>query len=341
METRIHHAPTPYLRAQRKKKKPIFKIIISVFFLLVLAYLILFLIVVPERPDYPFFEGDKKPLVIAHRGGAALAPENTLLAFEQALELGVDVIEFDAHMTRDGHLVVIHDETVDRTTDGEGRVDALTLDQIKALDAAYTFRDIRGNYIFRNQGVTIPTVEEVFKAFPSARMLIELKYAEPDEESPGYFPGVIGAGETVKQVMARKLWELIEAYNMEDQVLVASFDDEILSYFQSYAQGRVPIVAGQQEAIRFAFYHKTFLSRLYRPQADVMSLPPEHNFFNLTDQRLINGAKKLNMPIFYWTINEEEVIRDLLLKGVDGIITDRPDLLIRVMNEMEEFNGNH
>ncbi|MDQ0339733.1 glycerophosphoryl diester phosphodiesterase [Caldalkalibacillus uzonensis] len=340
METRVHHAPTPYIR-RRKKKKPIFKIILSVLLFLALAYLALFLIVVPERPAYPFFEGDQDPLVIAHRGGADIAPENTLLAFELALELGADVIEFDVHMTRDGHLVVIHDETVDRTTDGEGRVDALTLEEIRALDAAYMFRDIRGNFIYRNQGITIPTVSEVFETFPEARMLIELKYAEPDEESPGYLPDVTGDGETPKALLARKLWELIEAYKMEDQVLVASFDDEILDHFQTYAQGQVPIVAGQQEAMRFAFYHKTFLNRLYRPQADVISLPPEYNFFSLTDQRLIDGAQKLNMPIYYWTINEEEVMRDLLQKGVEGIITDRPDLMIRVMNEMEEFNGSH
>lgn len=323
MDTRIHTAPTVYKR-KNKKKLTAKRIVIGLFTLLLL-YVSLFLLVVPERPDKPFFQ-KKKPLVIAHRGGASLAPENTLVAFEKARKLGVDAIELDVQMTRDGHLVVIHDDTVERTTDGEGEVNQLTLAQLKELDAAYRFQDIRGRYIYRGQGIQIPTLEEVFQQFGDMRLIIDIKEADYSH---------------IDGELEKKLWELIERYEMQDKVLVYSFSDESISKFNQYAQGQVALGASRQEVTRFVFYHKLFLNRLYRPQTDAFLVQPQVAIFNLKDKRLIDGAERLNMDVYYWTIDDEQEMRALLERGAHGIITSRPDLLLRVIHEMEVTNGKN
>lgn len=325
MEPRIHQAP-PRMYTTKRRKRFSWKWVYILMAGIILLYFALFLLVVPERPDKPFLGNEDRPLVIAHRGGAALAPENTMVAFAKAQSIGVDVIEYDIHMTKDGELVVIHDETVDRTTNGEGRVDELTLQELRQLDAAHSFRDIRGNYIYRGQGVMIPTVEEVFQQFDNIRHNIEIKDAYP-----------LGAESEIEE----KLWKLIERHGMEDQVLVVSFSEPIMQRFNQFAQGRVALAAPKQEITRFVVYHKLFLNRLYKPASDVFQMPTEAGLFNLMERRLIQGAQKLNIQVYYWTIDDERTMRELLMRGADGLITNRPDLLIRVINEMEALHGNH
>ena len=122
-------------------------------------------------PAHPYFAtGDF--LVIAHRGGRGLMPENTITAFKHDDSLGVDVLEMDLHTSADGHLVIIHYATVDRTTNGSGRVDSLTLAQLTALDAGYRFKGEGDTFPFRGKGVRIPTLEAVFEAFKHKRLLI-------------------------------------------------------------------------------------------------------------------------------------------------------------------------
>src|SRR5699024_12240988 len=139
------------------------------------AWLVIFLWPVKARPERAFYRADDpEVLVIAHRGGRGLAPEGTLMAFDQAVSLGVDVLEFDTHLTEDGHLVVIHDDTVDRTTNGTGKVNELTLEEVQNLDAGYSFTDEEDEYVFGDQGVYIATVEEVFQKYRNMRHYIEL-----------------------------------------------------------------------------------------------------------------------------------------------------------------------
>ncbi|MEJ2679856.1 MAG: glycerophosphodiester phosphodiesterase family protein, partial [Gemmatimonadota bacterium] len=115
------------------------------------------------------------PLLIAHRGGAGLAPENTMAAFRQAVDRWpVDMMELDVHATADGHCVVIHDPTVDRTTNGQGVVAALSLAELQTLDAGYRF-ELDGEQPFRDRGVRIPTLDEVLDALPDMRLTIEVK----------------------------------------------------------------------------------------------------------------------------------------------------------------------
>jgi len=131
----------------------------------------------PAR-KHSFFDSlpKERPVVIAHRGGAHLRPENTLDAFGGALKVGADVLEMDVHLSADGTPVVIHDATVDRTTEGAGLVSSFTIEELKALDAGYRFQSEDGRgFPYRGAGVTVPTLREVFTAFPSAHIVVDAK----------------------------------------------------------------------------------------------------------------------------------------------------------------------
>ena len=264
------------------------------------------------------FFNHNRPLVIAHQGGELLAPSNTMTAFENAAKLEVDVLETDIHITKDGHLITIHDPTVDRTTNGKGRVADLTLAEIQELDAGYDFKDLEGNYSFRGKGVYIPTVDEMFQAFGNMKIEIEIKDDNPPERI---------------DEISSKLWDLIEKYQMEDKILIAAFDQDILTTFEKYAKGRVALSAGRQEVKSFVVFHKFFLRNLYVPKVDAFQLPVEDSGFDLTDKRLIKGAHRLGMEIHYWTIDDPRTMEQLIDAGADGILTNRPDLLLNLLNE--------
>ncbi|WP_223702661.1 glycerophosphodiester phosphodiesterase [Sutcliffiella deserti] len=266
----------------------------------------------------PFFK-NSRPLVIAHQGGELLAPSNTMIAFKQAADMGVDVIETDIHITKDGHLVAIHDATVDRTTNGSGAVADLTLTEIQALDAGYHFQDLNGNLSYRGQGAYIPTVEEMFQEFGDMRIEIEIKDSNPPEQY---------------EEIAEKLWKLTEKYGMEDKLLVASFDQEIIQMFDNYTNGRVATAGGRQEITQFVIFQKIFMRNLYSPKVDSFQVPLEQSGIDLTNQRLIRDAKRTGLQVHYWTIDDKETMQYLIERGADGIITNRPDLMLELLEEM-------
>jgi prepilin-type processing-associated H-X9-DG protein len=154
-----------------------------------------------------------RPLVIAHRGGGGLIPENTLEAFEYSARMGVDVLELDVHSTSDGALVVMHDRSVDRTTDGHGRINEMTLGEIKKLDAGYSFSPDDGQtFPFRGKGITVPTLEEIFAAFPETTFNIEPKQAAPSIIKP--------------------LCSLLRERKMADKTIVGSFRQAVIDEFR-------------------------------------------------------------------------------------------------------------
>ncbi len=284
------------------------------------GWLLIFLWPREKRPNWVFYRSMNPPIFnIAHRGGSGLAPEGTIAAFDQALELKVDMFEYDIHLTKDGHLVVIHDASVDRTTNGSGLVNEMTLEEIQALDAGYNFVDRNGEYAYRNQGVYIPMVAEMFQKYPNMRHLIEIK----DTNNPALYDKIID-----------ELWTLIQAYNMEENVMVGSFDHDIMERFEAVTWGTIPIGAGEQEVRQFVKLHVSYLNGLAPSNADSLQLPTKSEGYDLTTQNIIQSAKKRNMSIYYWTINDEATMRELIDKGVDGIITDYPDILRRVLTEV-------
>jgi len=281
-----------------------------------LLWLILFNIPITEHKKHPMFK-KSRPLVMAHRGGAALAPENTLAAFHNAVELGVDMIELDIHATKDGHLVVIHDDTIDRTTNGSGRVNDLTLAEIQAYDAGFHFIDPDGNKSFKGKGVNVPTLEAVFREMPrDMRYTIELK----DTNDPDLY-----------EEIGRDLWQLMAKYDVQDRVLIGSFDEAILEMITTITKGKAVVSAGKQEVTKFILLHKLGLHALYKSRIDSIELPTDVIGINLINQTIIDTAKTRGIDIHYWTVNDTETMEQLMNKGVDGIITDRPDLLIDVV----------
>lgn len=297
--------------------KKVLKILGMVLGLLLVVWFLLFLFPLTSEGEQDFLQKSDETLVIAHRGGLDHAPENTLEAFRHSQTIGVDILEYDVFITADGELVVIHDETVDRTTNGSGRVNDLTLEAVQALDAAYHFENEQGENSYRGKGVYIPTVEEVFQEFGSKRQLIELKATNDSDQY---------------EAMIQEMWRLIKAYDMHDTVLIASFDHEINLRFNEVSGGTVAIGAGEQETRQFVTLHKAFLNALYQPTADAFQLPTEQEGFNLADWKLIRGAENRGMAVYYWTINDEETMLELMDLGAHGIMTDNPELLIELRN---------
>ncbi|SHF11414.1 glycerophosphoryl diester phosphodiesterase [Atopostipes suicloacalis DSM 15692] len=286
------------------------------------AWLVIFMWPVKARPERAFYRADDpEVLVIAHRGGRGLAPEGTLTAFDHAVSLGADVLEFDTHLTKDGHLVVIHDNTVDRTTNGTGKINEMTLEEVQDLDAGYQFTNEKDEYVFRDQGIYIPTVEEVFQKYPNMRFLIELK----DTNAPEMY-----------EEMIQELWHLIQNYQMEDNVMVGSFAHEINERFEEVSKGNIPIGAGEEEVRDFATKHVARLNGLAASNVDSLQLPTEGDGFDLTSKNIIQSAKARNISVYYWTINDKETMNELIDKKVNGIMTDYPDLLIEVLEERNE-----
>lgn len=294
------------------------KIFLGGIVLLVTFLLCVNFLPVQKRPSQPFFTSER-PLVISHQGGELLAPSNTMASFTLSKDLGVDVLEFDIHISKDGHLVAIHDPTVDRTTNGTGAVSELTLKEIQALDAGYHFKDLEGNFSYRGKGIYIPTLEEIFEEFPDLRMNIEIKDDNPPERLDD---------------ISKKLASLIKKYKMEEKVIVASFDQSIIKKFNQYSDGEVSLAGGKNEVISFVVFHKFFLRNLYQPKVDAFQLPTSESIFDLTDQKLIEGAHRRGMDIHYWTIDDKETMRKLIELGADGIITNRPDILLDLLKEM-------
>ncbi|MED4016634.1 glycerophosphodiester phosphodiesterase [Sutcliffiella cohnii] len=306
---RVHH------NYKKRKKKKVFFIIP----IIAIIYFALFHFVsIHSTDNKPFFTNDR-PLVIAHQGGEHLAPSNTIEAFANAVQLGVDVLETDIHITKDGHLVAIHDSTVDRTTDGLGFVEDFTLEELQQLDAGFYFQDLSGEYSFRDQGVYIPTLDELFGLFPDIRWEIEIKDDNPPER--------------IDEIIT-KLWELIQKYGLQDRVLVASFDHNIIKAFQKETDGEVAVAGGRSEIKRFVILHKLFARNLFFSSVDAFQIPTENSGLNLTKERLIKDAGHVGVELHYWTINDKQEMRMLLERGASGIITDRPDLLLEVLEEM-------
>ena len=288
--------------------------------LLVCAILLLLRATRHSARQSPVFPELQKPLMFAHQGGELLAPTNTLAAFAKADEIGgSDFFDIDVHMTRDGHLVGLHDATVDRTTNGHGRIDTFTLEEARQLDAGYAFQDLHGAYSYRGQGVRIAALDEIFRLYSEKYYLhFEIKDTYP---KPG--PSQI----------EQKLWELIQRYHMEKRVIVASFQQDIVTRFHALSGGRVVMGAGRVEITQFVLAHKLGLPGLYRRRSQVLEIPTHSHGFQLKDRRLIEGAHRLGMEVYYWTIDEPQEMRELLDLGADGLFTNRPDLLKEILAE--------
>ena len=258
--------------------------------------------------SFPAALGHEHPIAMAHRGSGLLWPENTMVAFQGAVDLGYRYVETDLQITRDGVLVTIHDDTVDRTTDGTGLVSDYSLEELRTLDAGYRFeRD--GDYPHRGQGVQVPTLEELVTTYPDGVFTLDLK-------SDG---------------MEAALVDLIRRLDLWDRVIVGSFSGSRLRRFRSLVDRPVATSAGPAEIVRFLTAARTGLP--YRPRADSFQVPVRDRGITIVTPRTVRAAKRLGIPLIVWTINHPAEMVELLDLGVDGLITDRPDLLRTLLAE--------
>lgn len=253
-----------------------------------------------------FFSGPK-PRVIGHRGAAGEAPENTLPSFERALAGGASIVELDVRGSADGEVVVIHDATVDRTTNGRGRVSRLALADLKRLDAGYRCtRDAGATYPYRGKGIAIPTLAELCSSLPQIKAIIEIKQSRP--------------------AIVKKVIEAVRGAGKERDVLLATEEDEIMREIRAELGEPASIVTGFCYAEVAAFMEWLARGRAgsYCPPGQAMQLPCDYHGMTLVSAASVDAAHRLGIEMFVWTINEPAEMKRLLEMGVDGIITDYP-----------------
>jgi glycerophosphoryl diester phosphodiesterase len=261
--------------------------------------------------SHPYFDL-ATPLVIGHRGCAGEVPENTLPSFEAGLAAGADILESDVHLTRDGVPVLIHDDEVDRVSDGSGRVAEHTLAELKRLDAGYRF-EARGpgGHPFRGRGLHIPTLAEAFEAFPAARFNLELK-----EDLPGIVERSVAA---------------VVAAGHEARTLLTSGDDALTAKLRGHldAEG-VAVARGASAGDVLAFVRSALDGTVPPPGTMALQVPAGFAGRPLVTREFVAHAHAHGLQVHVWTINEPEEMTRLLDLGVDGIVTDFPARLARL-----------
>lgn len=271
---------------------------------------------------------DRRVLAYAHRGGAREAPSNTILAMRRALDAGATALEMDVHRTSDGHLVVCHDPTVDRTTNGSGAISSLTLAEVQSLDAAYWF--VPGHevapgrspedYPLRGRApddveLRIPTLKRVLEAFPDVLLNIDIK-----QTGPTVAP--------YEEALARMLAD----YGRSDDVIVTSFHDAALVAFSAVAP-HISTAAGLLAVA--GFWQGVQDGDASPPMAHAaIQVPTDFEGATLVDAPFVQAAHAAGAAVHVWTIDDRPEIERLVGLGVDGIMSDLPSVLVPVLAEL-------
>ncbi len=274
---------------------------------------------------------ERRVLAYAHQGGAKEAPSSTIYAIEQALAAGADAVELDVHMTADGVLVVCHDATLERTTDGSGRIAEHTWSELARLDNAYWFVPgedaLRGrpeaDYPLRGRApeqreLGLARLDEVIERFPGVPLTLDIKQTDP--EVPAY-------EEAVAELLVRR--------GRVEDVIVASFNDRSTSRIAELAPaigtspGSALLLRAGQALLSGGSPDEEVLAELRRHVA--VQVPPAYGSLRVVDERFVEFVHGIGLAVHVWTIDEAEEMRALLEAGVDGIMTDRPSVLAGVL----------
>jgi glycerophosphoryl diester phosphodiesterase len=247
--------------------------------------------------------------LFAHRGASGVAPENTMAAFLAGVAAGASHLELDVHATRDGRIVVLHDDTLDRTTDATGAVGNFAWAVLEQVDAGARFVDEAGATPFAGRGIRIPLLAEVLERFPDVPLNIEVKQARPA---------------IVADVIA-----LVNRYRAAERVLLAAESQAIMSEIRRMYRG--PTGLSAEEVLEF--YRCSIACDMtgYRPPGSALQVPPRHEGVEVVTEKFVADAHRVNVEVHAWTINQPDEIRRLLGLGVDGIMSDFPALAAEVM----------
>ena len=257
--------------------------------------------------SHPFFSfaSARGPLVFAHRGGSALAPENTLAAFDNGLALGADGLELDVHLSRDGVVVVHHDATLERTTNLSGAIAERTADELAQADAGHHFR--RGGELpFRGRGIGVPALADVLARYRDARVIVELKANRPE--------------------LARAVVADVRAARAVDRVCLGAFGRRVLRT----ARALEPAIAtsAAREEVRWALYRSWVRWPVSRVAYGGYQVPEWSGRTRVLSPRFIEAAHGAGLAVQVWTVDSEADARRLLGWGADALITDRPDTIV-------------
>lgn len=261
----------------------------------------------PARPR-AWFRNLPRPLIMAHQGGEKQWPSNTMLAFRQAQKLGADVLDMDVQLSADGQLVLMHDTTVDRTTDGHGLLGAMTWKELSGLDAGYRFSADGKGFPYRGKGLRVPRLEEVLLEFPGARLGIEIK------EAP--------------LATASRLAELIHRYHAEDRVLLSGFDGAMMRE----QRRQLPEVASSAtpEEVRIFWVASQFhLEAFTAADYSVLQVPLQHKGRQLVSTRLVEAAHARGISVLPWTLDSDAEVEACRAAGCDGFNTNLPGSMLK------------
>jgi glycerophosphoryl diester phosphodiesterase len=262
----------------------------------------------PARPALHAALCRARPLVFAHRGGARLGPENTLVAFDRGLAAGVDGFELDVRLSRDGVAVVHHDDTLDRTTGTCGPIGRFTADELGRVDAAFRFRPAEG-YPLRGKGIGIPRLADVLARYPDVPMIVEVKGASAP--------------------LARAAIDAIRAAGAVDRVCLGSFSLVSLRAARAY-EPRLPTGAGRAE-IRWALYRSWLRWPYRRTRWRAYQVPERSGRTTIVTPRFVRDAHRAGVAVQVWVVDEPGDLRRLLAWGADAVISDRPDVAVRTV----------
>jgi glycerophosphoryl diester phosphodiesterase len=253
-----------------------------------------------------------RPMVYAHRGGSLLRPENTLASFDHGLEVGADGFELDVHLSKDGVVVVHHDRTLERTTNGRGALSACTADELARLDAGYWFTsrsDGAVDYPYRGRGFGVPRFRDVLARYPSTPLIVELKVNDPE--------------------LARRTIDDVRELGAIARVVLGSFGWRVLQAARQY-EPRMATGASREET-RWALYRSWIHWPLGRTAYREFQVPERSGSTTIVSPGFVAHAARAGLPVKVWTVNEVDDMRRLLAWGVRGIISDRPDLAVAVV----------
>ena len=254
------------------------------------------------------------PRVIAHRGDSRNYPENTLPAFRSAVEMGIDVVETDIHITKDGVLVIWHDPTLERNTDGRGRIEDHTLAELRTYDAGYTFTPDGGrSYPFRGKGIRICTLAEALEACPGQRFNIDLKTRCPE--------------------IVDEFVKVIREHDACDRVVGASFHLSNLRRLRKAAPEILTSIT-TAEVVPLLLRQKTHTLPSSFSRKIIFQIPRRASFIKVVTPSFVRQMHERGAVVMVWTINDEASMRELFSMGVDSVMTDDPALVIKVAEDM-------
>jgi glycerophosphoryl diester phosphodiesterase len=246
-------------------------------------------------------------VAIAHRGGAKLRPENTMPAFEHAVALGVDALECDVHLSRDGEVVVIHDPTLDRTTNAHGEVAGWRAHDLGQLDAAHQFLP-SSLFPYRGQGIGVPRLDDVLRRWPAIPVVVEIKGDRAD--------------------LAARVLDVIRDNRADERVIVGGFSQAVLSEVRRI-EPRLLTSASSAE-VQAALRRSYFFMMPRRTGFALFQAPVRLRGKSILTRQFVRSSRRAGIPVQAWIVDEEDEMRRLVQWGVTGLISDRPDTAVRV-----------